>query len=607
MKFVRRFLVATSISTGLLAAAPAQAWDPSTTHIGLTQKAAVNSAIHSRWMRGSELQRGLFSPLRVDPALLTPAELRLVQKALRNAPAASGARALGGPGACPGAQAPRSTQRFCVSGDLWQLSALGWLELGVVAELTPPDRATHHFVDRTDRSKPKWRDPSVPGWLIRSRSTRSNGAPLAGQATRTNFAGSSESAVQWLADEVDPLAPTRLHYHLERAYTSASAQIRDHHLALALLCTGALLHVVQDMSVPAHARGDAAAFFQPLSEVRGDRGLLLQEYAKLRFGRRGIPELAPEATTAVRGRPLADSLLGHILGGQGFEGLATFAATRFLSTGRLAPAQTLSEDLSPEQAAQTVLMDSGLDPIETEGAKLAPWPSTSGYVLTATGRPLAAFERDGFGRVRTFLDEAVFRDSLALLLPQALDVSRSVLDHLWPAWPATQHDPANGTIEFDVPGTIVDPVLLVLHQRAEGERKIVVKSELTPGKRNRVRGLPTKLGEAERLVLVLRGKHPEGGPVVLEHILAPTGEGIAGEQLVPTAAASPDAAAPTDPEEEEVEGLLELGEDESLTIPEAELETSPTMQPDPSEPPTPEASSDPTEASPPSSAEPTGE
>ncbi|MGB1013946.1 MAG: hypothetical protein ACPG4T_07425, partial [Nannocystaceae bacterium] len=135
MKLVRRFLVATSISLGLLAAPPAQAWDPSTTHIGLTQKAAINSAIHSRWMRGSELQRGLFTALRVDPALLSREELRLVQKALRNAPAASGARALGGPGACPGAQAPRSTQRFCISGDLWQLSALGWLELGVVAEL----------------------------------------------------------------------------------------------------------------------------------------------------------------------------------------------------------------------------------------------------------------------------------------------------------------------------------------------------------------------------------------------------------------------------------------------------------------------------------------
>ncbi|MGB1277670.1 MAG: hypothetical protein ACPG77_18140, partial [Nannocystaceae bacterium] len=260
---------------------------------------------------------------------------------------------------------------------------------------------------------------------------------------------------------------------------------------------------------------------------------------------------------------------------QGFEGIATFAATRFLSTGRLTPGQTLSEDLSPEQAAQTLLTDSGLDPVETEGAKLAPWPATSGYVLTATGRPLAAFERDGFGRVRTFLDEAVFRDSLALLLPQALDVSRSLLDHLWPAWPATQHDQANGTIELDVPASLVEPVVLVLHQRAEGERKIVVKSQLTPGKRNRVRGLPTKLNEKERLVLVLRGKHADGEPVVLEHTLAPTGEGIAGEQLVQPTAAGPNSETPIDPEEEEVEGLLELGEGESLTIPETDLETSP--------------------------------
>ncbi len=580
---IRRFLAVATLLTAGLCASPAQAWDPSTTHIGLTQQAAVDSALHSRWMRGTELQRGLFTALRVDPTLLSEVERRVLKNALLHAPEASGARALGGPGACPGAQAPRSTQRFCVDGDVWQLTALGWIELGIVAEVVPPDRMQHHFVDRTDRTAEKWRDRNVQAWLLRSRSTHNNGAPLAGGATRTNFSGRATSALGWLSDDRDPLAPPRLAFHLERAYTSAEPNVRDHHLAMALLCTGALLHVTQDMAVPAHARGFVAAFFQPLSETQNDRGLLLGEYAKLRFGRRGLPQTAAEQKAAARGRPLTDSLRKHILGDPqaGYEGVATFAATRFLSTGRLPPPSPISEDLSPEEAAQALLQDAGLDPVEREGAKLAPWPSTAGYLLTSTGRPLMAFERDGFGRVRPFLDEAVFRDTLALVLPQALGASRSLLDHLWPSFPATTHDVAAGSIELDVPATMSNPELLALHQTSEGVRKIVVKSILTPGKRNRVRGLPTQLGDAERIVLVLRGQHASGDPLFIEHTLDPKGAGIAAEQLAAPESSEGETKAPTE-DEEEVEGLLELEEGESLSpdtaAPEDPFEPSETSE-----------------------------
>lgn len=582
MKLVRRLLVSATVLCSALAPQAADAWDPSTTHIGLTQRAAVDSAVHSRWMRSTELQRGLFTAVRLDPARLSPAQLRLVKKALRNAPAASGAQALGGPGACPGALAPRSTQRFCVDGDLWQQTALGWIELGMVAELVPPDRGQHHFVDRNDRTAANWRDGSARGWLLRSRSTRNNGAPLAGSANRTNFAGRAMSAVGWVADETDLLAPTQLHHHLERAYTSKTQGERDHHLALALICTGALLHVVQDLAVPAHARGDVQAFFQPLSETRGDRGLVLQEYARQRFGRRALPKRSPEDIAADRGRPLADSVVEHMLGDPdtGFEGLATFAATRFLSAGRLPPPVALSQDLTAEDAAATLLVDSGLDPVETEGAKLAPWPATAGYLLTATGRPLAAFERDDFGRIRTFLDEAVFRDTLALVLPQALGTSRSLLDHLWPAFPPATHNLTAGTLEFDVPATIVQPELLIARQNTDAERTLVVKSVLTAGKRNRVANLPTDLADGERLVAILRGQHTSGEPMVVEHILDPGGAGIPAEQLAPTSTAGA-ASTDEDEDDEEVEGLLELEEGELLTSPD---EPDPTVESDPAAP-----------------------
>ena len=53
---------------------PAAAWDPATTHLGMVDRAVVESALHLRWMAGSELQRGLFTPLRLDPARLSPGE-----------------------------------------------------------------------------------------------------------------------------------------------------------------------------------------------------------------------------------------------------------------------------------------------------------------------------------------------------------------------------------------------------------------------------------------------------------------------------------------------------------------------------------------------------
>ena len=48
-------------------ASSARAWDPSTTHQALLESAVTRSALHLRWMDASGLERGLFTPLRLDP------------------------------------------------------------------------------------------------------------------------------------------------------------------------------------------------------------------------------------------------------------------------------------------------------------------------------------------------------------------------------------------------------------------------------------------------------------------------------------------------------------------------------------------------------------
>lgn len=572
------------------APAPARAWDPTTTHVGITEAAALRSALHLRWMAASELTRGLFTPLRIDPTRLQPAERRLLVIALERASDATGARALGGPGACPGASAPAETQRYCVVGDTWQLPALGWLELGVLAELTPSARTVHHFVDRADPSAPTWSDPELPAWLLRVRQSRHNGASLASQVNRTGFAGHGPSAITWLADPQDLLAPPRLHAHLERAYLAEEPEERQHHLALALVCAGALLHVSQDLTVPAHARGDASAFFAPLSGEAGDRGLPLQEYARRLYGRRDLPLTRDAgAIAAARGRPLADDLLGHLLGQGSYEGAARFTGRRFLSESSVPAPRFLDDELSADEAAAQLVQGAFLDPVETEGARLAPWPAERGYLLSAAGRPLAAFDRDDDGRVRAFLDEVVYRDQAQALLPAAVDLSRSLLDLLFPGWPAMTLDRAGRALELDVSPALAEPFLLLIHQDGDGRRAIRRKVALTPGKRNRVTDVPLAEGNA-RLVLVLRASIGAGDPHLWEYVVAADAAAI---PLVPAPYVPPEVS----------EAIPDEDEGDAPALPPEPLpEESEDEEPEPEPEPAPEPAKEPAKAKKPAKA-----
>jgi hypothetical protein len=553
------------LGPGLLAPRVAQAWDPSTTHLGMLERAVLGSALHLRWMASSELQRGLFSPLRVDPRRLGPAERRFLSAALNQAHSGSGVLPLGGPGACPGPTAPVATQLYCVEGDLWEMPAVQWMELGVVAEMVPSARAVHHFVDRADPSRESYSDPQQRPLLLRSRQFRHNGAPLAGYITGTSYAGAGRSAIAWLADASDPLAPPQTFRHLELASTLADPHARDHHLAMALIGVGALLHVLQDMSVPAHARGDVSAFFTALSDAPADRGLPFAEIARLSFGRHDLPgKQAAAVVTAARGAAAAAGLRAHFLGDADYEGLAVFTGRRFFSERSLPAPQFLEPETAADEAAAQLLVGADLDPGELQGAVLSPWPAERGYLKTATGRPLAAFDTDELGRVRTFIDEAVYREQFAQLIPRGVEASRSLIDWLWPTWPELRLDAAAGHVDLQVPEDWQEPVLLVFTQTAEGQRAIKQKVQLRAGAGNRVLNLP-KLAGDQRTVIVLRARRSSGEPLILEHVLGAESKtfGVvpapAPPALPATEAAPPQPAeeAPADPDTSEAEdGLL---------------------------------------------------
>lgn len=528
-----RWAAAVALALGLgMPSGEARAWDPSTTHVAMVERAVLDSALHLRWMEASRLQRGLFTPLRLDPARLDDETRRLVVLAMRHVHAASGAQPLGGPGACPGASAPASTRAHCVEGDLWEMSAVGWLELGVVVETVPRDRLLHHFVDRTQPGSDRWADDDLPRAVLRTKHAKAGGS-LAARATGASFEGTGRSAMAWLSDDADRWAPAALARHLRRASRAADRAERDHHLAMALLCTGALLHVVQDLGVPAHARGDVSAMFLPLSETPGDRGLPLQELARDAFGRGGLPtpiELSPRPDDEVgRGIPVASTLRGHVLGEGQWLGVVPGTARFHFSESSLPKAGPLDESLDPEAAAAVLLKDGGLDASVREGARLSQWPAEAGYLVGGDGRMLAAFRTDERDGVTLWLDRRVYRSQMQQLIPAGVRASRSVLDLVYAAWPQMTVDRSARSLTLTPGEAWETATLTVMLEDRDGRRVAASEVPLTGAKAHRVdEAWPAEIPEGTAVVLVL--ENPEGVlPAVVEHVLdldAPQGEAV---------------------------------------------------------------------------------
>ncbi|MGH1340741.1 MAG: hypothetical protein ACRBN8_04280 [Nannocystales bacterium] len=543
IRFVARSLSAVVLSAGALASTPAQAWDPSTTHAGMTREAVLQSQMHVRWMEHSGLTRGIFTSVRLHPSDLDEATARALRVAMRRVHEASGGAPLGGPGACPGPSAPASTQARCVDGDVWEMTALGWLQLGVVLETAPRNRLLHHFANGSDPAAATWSDPELPASVLRTKARRAED-PIARAANRSGFAGGATSAVAWLSDRTDPWAPPATLAHLRASETATDVRERDRELVLGLVGLGALLHVVQDQSVPAHARGDLTAFFAPLSPTPGDRGLPLQELVRVLYGRNSVPgalELSPRDAT-VRTQPLAPTLHQHLLGHGEYPGLTRFTQAHFWSESSLPLPIAVSTKLDATEAAVAVVGESpGLDTTELEGAQLSPWPASSGYLRSSSGRGLAAFDTDEEGRVRLFLDRRIYRDQAAHLIPAGIEASASVLDLVFPAFPEHTVDFDTGVVDLDLSSGPYQPVLTVLTEAASGARKEVQRVSLRSGERNHiVDAFPVPLADDAQVILRLEGSSaPEYGVAQVSSALLRRPAKLA----APAAAATPEAPA----------------------------------------------------------------
>ncbi len=504
----------TAFLLGLGATRPASAWDPSTIHVPLTERAALQSELQVRWMNASRGGFGLFSSVRLDPALLTVNEQVTIFETLRTLPDSAGARPLGGPGACPPPGSPEETQQFCVKGDLWELDALGWLRLGVLAESSPPSLVSRHFMypdataDGVAGPESLGRNPSAAV----SRSSQRRRDPSMTQGfIGISTTNETANALAWYADQEAALSPQNLARHLELSTTARTSVERQHHLAMVLLCAGALSHVLQDLALPAHARGDVDAFFLPLSSVPGDRGLPIQEWSRTRIGRAGVYQLPQSQRTPT------DNLSLHELLFDPQRGVAAMAGAHNLSESTLPAPMVLSESLSTSAAAAQMLQGVHLAPEERDGAKLTAWPAESGYLRGGTGRLLSAWRRDADGAVISFLDEDLFRAQASSLLPRAMSATTRALELLFPVWPGVEDSIERGILSFQLPAGLTDIRVAVAAQDEFGDRGPAQVISLRNSGPQRLVGLPIPSLTHDTSVTFI-GSRPDGSRYVTSRV-----------------------------------------------------------------------------------------
>jgi hypothetical protein len=439
--------LAAVILVGTLAAAPARAYDPATTHAGLTERAALASTLHKVLARRLGRPLGLLEPLQIYSKYLEPSARRTLWARLQALDPAGGYR--------PGADG--------------SASALAWLVAGSVLSKTPPERGRNHFFDPSTR---KGLDDSsgLAGFAHELRLSFDEGASVREMATGTAFDLTGRSSLDWIASPANDAGLPALLNHLERSVTAPEAAERESGLVRALLALGGILAVLEDAGDPAYVRNDfRGAFLRRQSASSWDEGSAYERYVSSRYGRSGLPAPAP----TVR-RPNLES---YFTGADG-EGLADRTQRRFFSAG------TIPQDPPVDPAMNT------RDVLRLTRESLAyPQPGVpelslkdlgEKHYLVQDGRKALAYVRVP-GRVRFFLDDAIHADTARTVLPEIGGYAAGLLDHLLRAGLQVQASGGKATITLEGTTVVGEGKLRVFGDDVTGARREIGSAALSGG------------------------------------------------------------------------------------------------------------------------------
>jgi hypothetical protein len=460
-------------------AGSARAYDPATTHAGLTERSVLASRLHEVLVRRLARPLGLFEPLRLRDADVPALEARSLHARLGALDPAGGYRP-GEDGVAP---------------------ALAWVVAGSVIAETPAGRGKNLFYDPT-RGAGLGGAGDGAAFSHAVRSLLDDGTVRA-LATGTDFNLTGPPATEWLASADNDVGLAVFARELEGAVTAADPGARGTALARALLALGGSLAVLQEAGEPAHVRNDFVGAYLAggVGDNPFDRASAFERFVAERYGRVGLPASAP-----VVARP---SVTAFITAADR-QGLADRTQQRFFSQG------TLPEDAIVDRDTTTVevLRDArgslayGLPRLpRLELANVSLGQRRYAY---AGGRRLLGYERVP-GRVRFFLDDAVYADTARALLPEIEAYGAGLVDHLFRAELSLAVD--GGAIAVSLRGAsgAASGRVRVFAEDAKGRRTELGGADVVSGDGTaRVSVAAAPPSGTRRLAVVLRGRDAAG-------------------------------------------------------------------------------------------------
>jgi hypothetical protein len=477
-------------SATILGAGAAQAYDPATTHAGLTERAVLASDLHRALSRRLSRPLGLFEPVVLRRSDLAGYEARTLGGRLDALDPAGGYRP-SADGVAP---------------------ALAWIVAGTVIAETPAERGQNLFFDPS-RGNGLAQAGGVFG-VENGLRTLFDAAGLRGAATGTSFNLTGRPSPEWLLAPENDVGLKVFYDQLEQAVAGQLPGPRGTALARALLALGGTLAVLEDAGEPAHVRNDfRAAYLGGGGASPFDRGSPFERYVAETFGRTGVP-----AADAPVNRP---TVMAYLTASDR-QGLADRTQRRFFSDG------TLPEDgiVDRDTTGADVMRDARQS--LPYGLPALPHLDLRGlgdkrYVYAGAeadrspvGAPplkrrrLLAYLRVP-GRVRFFLDGNVYGDTARTLLPEIGAYGAGLINHLFRA-----------EIRLDLTANVV--AVSVTDPRGDlRQGEVRLYAEDATGRRQPLATTPagttptsfTIPAGTRRIAAVLRGEDEAGGLVAV--------------------------------------------------------------------------------------------
>ena len=373
-----------------LSGRPALAWDPATTHSGMTERALSVSKFHATLAQQLGRALGAFEPLRLDAPTLGADLARSFRDRLERLDPAGGYRP---------------------SSDGVAL-ATAWVRAGAVLEKTPPERGRNHFLEPRKRAGLD-DGPGLSGTLHAARLTLDDGASVRDSMTGQAFALEGQPALDWVWSPKNELGLLAFFDNWERSVSAPQAVQRETALVRALLALGGTLAVLEDMGQPAFVRNDFRAEF-----LADDAGSPFERFVADSYG----PVALPAAASPVS-RPDVDSFF---LAADG-KGLAQRTQERFFSPGSLP--QDVRYDAGEKISDLVRVVNQGLSFPAPEVTTLDLRQSGRTRYLTREGARVLAYQRNA-NKVHFFLDQTVYADCARLWLPEVEAYAAGLIDHL---------------------------------------------------------------------------------------------------------------------------------------------------------------------------------